>query len=201
MTLQDFVTELKTKSKEIEDLMRRRMPVAAGQMAVSHFKSNFQKSGFVDNGLRPWEKSKRIGKGKAAGNNYKTLLSGRNHLFSSVSYIPGDGVVLVKNDLPYASIHNEGGQVNAHPTVTPKMKKFAWAKYYEALNVSKGTKVPKNITIPEDAARWRRLALTKKPKLNISFIMPKRQFIGESKELDEKLAAKLEQELEKIINN
>ena len=199
MTLQDFVNNLRAKSKEIEDLMRRRMPVIVGQMAVSHFKSNFQKSGFVNNGLQPWEKSKRIGKGKAAGNNYKTLLSGRNHLYSSISYIPGDASVLIKNDVPYASIHNEGGTVNINPTVTPKMRKFAWYQYYNVLGLKKGDKAPQSI--PEDAERWRRLALTKKSKLNIKFVMPKRQFIGESKELNEKIAAKLETELEKIWNS
>jgi len=199
MTLRDFINDIQTKAKEQEDLMRRRMPVIVGQMAVSHFKSNFQKSGFVNNGLQAWQKSKRIGNGKGAGNNYKTLLSGRNHLFSSVSYIPGDASVLIKNDVPYASIHNEGGTVNTHPTVTPKMRKFAWAKYYTALGLKKGDKAPESI--PEDAARWRRLALTKKSKLNIKFEMPKRQFIGESKELNDKINNKLDAELEKIWNS
>jgi len=198
MTLKDFVSELTAKSKETQDLMRRRMPVIVGQLAVSHFKDNFRKSGFVDNGLQPWKKSRRIGQGKGAGSNYKTLLSGRDHLFGSVSYIPSDAAVLIKNDLPYASIHNEGGQVNTHPTVTPKMKKFAWAKYYGALGLKKGEKVPESI--PEDAERWRRLALTKKTKLNIKFEMPKRQFIGESKELNDKICNKLDAELEKIWN-
>ena len=44
--------------------MRRQMPVVAGQVAVSHFKSNFRQGGFVNDGLRKWEKPKRIGKWK-----------------------------------------------------------------------------------------------------------------------------------------
>ena len=165
MTLKELRDLLIAKSNQIEDLTRRQMPVIAGQMAVSHFKSNFRQGGFVDNGLQSWQKSKRIGKGKGAGNNYKTLLSGRNHLYSSINYIPGDGRVTVYNDVEYAAIHNEGGTVQNHPTVTPKMKKFAWAKYYSTLGMKKGDKIPKSI--PEDAARWRALALTKKTKLNI----------------------------------
>ena len=199
MTLKDLKDYLLKQGKQIEALTRTRMPVIAGQMAVSHFKSNFRQGGFVNNGLQPWQKAKRLeGKKKGAANNYKTLTSGRNHLMSSVSYIPADSAVLIKNDVPYASIHNEGGQVNTHPTVTPKMKRFAWAKYYEALG---GKKLAKNVTIPEDAARWRALALTKKTKLNIKYIMPKRQFIGESKELNDKINAKWESEIEKIIHN
>jgi phage gpG-like protein len=200
MTLKEFRDMLHKKGKQLEDLTRRRMPVIVGQMAVSHFKSNFRQGGFVNGGLHPWPKSKRIGKNKSAGSNYKTLLSGRDHLYNSVSYIPGDSAVLIKNDVPYAAIHNEGGEVNVHPTVTPKMKKFAWAKYYEALGVKKGQKVQKNTTIPEDAARWRRLALTKKTKLDIKYTMPKRQFIGESKELNDKINERWEREIGKILD-
>jgi len=196
MTLKDFRDLLLQHSKEIDDLTRRRMPVIAGQLAVSHFKDNFRKSGFVNNGMQSWEKAKRLGTGKSAASNYKTLTSGRNHLMGSVSYIPTDSAVLIKNDVPYAAIHNEGGQVNTQPTITPKMRKFAWAKYYESLN---GQKQGKGITIPQDAARWRALALTKKTKLNIRFMMPKRQFIGESKELNDKINAKWESEISKIL--
>ena len=201
MTLKDLKRYLQLKGDKIEQLIRIQMPVIAGQTAVSHFKSNFRQGGFINDGLQSWPKAKREGKDKSAGSNYKTLLSGRNHLYGSISYIPGDSSVLIKNDVPYASIHNEGGTIQSHPTVTPKMRKFAWAKYYEALKVPKGSKVTKNATIPEDARRWRNLALTKKTKLNIKAVMPKRQFIGESQELTEKLQAKLEQKLEQIINH
>jgi len=55
MTLKDFRDLLQQHGKEIEDLTRRRMPVIAGQLAVSHFKDNFRKSGFVNNGMQSWE--------------------------------------------------------------------------------------------------------------------------------------------------
>ena len=198
MTLKEFRDSLTAKGNQIDELMRRQMPVVVGQMAVSHFKSNFRQGGFMNDGLHPWQKSKRIGKGQGAGSNYKTLLSGRNHLYSSINYIPGDGRVTIQNNVEYAAIHNEGGTIESNPTVTPKMKKFAWAKYYAALN---GQKPNKNTSIPEDAARWRALALTKKTKLNIKAVMPKRQFIGDSKELNEKIQAKLEEKLEKVFNS
>ena len=197
MTLQELRNLLIANSNQIDNLMRRQMPVLAGQMAVSHFKANFRQGGFVNNGLQAWQKSKRIGKAKGAEGSYKTLLSGRNHLYNSTNYIPGDARVTIQNNVEYAAIHNEGGTIESNPTVTPKMKKFAWAKYYEALN---GQKPNKNTPIPEDAQRWRNLALTKKTKLNIRAVMPKRQFIGESKELNDKIQAKLEEKLERILN-
>jgi phage gpG-like protein len=200
MDLKEFRNQIQAMGRKLEDLAHRKMPVIVGQMAVSHFKNNFRQGGFVNNGLNQWKPSQRIGKGKGAGSNYKTLLSGRNHLYSSMHYIPGDAKVTVKNNVEYAAIHNEGGTLDTHPSVTPKMRKFAWAKYYEALGVKRGGKIPKGMSIPEDAARWRGLALTKKSKLNIKVIMPKRQFIGESKELNDKIEARWETEISKIIN-
>ena len=201
MTLKELKEYLEvTKPKEVEKLMRHDMPIHVGSIAKSHFQDNFHKSGFVNNGLHPWKKSKRESNGKGTESEYKTLLSRRNHLFRSINYFPGDGKVTIRNDVEYAQIHNEGGiiNINTHPNVTEKMKKFAWAKYYSTLGLKKGDKIPQSI--PEDAARWRALALTKKPKLNIHIKvnMPKRQFIGESKELDEKIINKLEEELVKI---
>jgi len=195
MTLKELLNYIRTKSEATENLMRRRMPVIAGQAAKSHFQDNFRKSGFVDNGLKPWKPAKRLSNpGKGAAGNYKTLTSGRNHLFGSVKYIPGDAAVTIRNDVEYAAIHNEGGTID----VTPKMKKFGWWQYYIALGLKKGEKAPKSI--PEDAERWRRLALTKKSRLNIKIDMPKRQFIGESKELNDKITGRLDRELEKIWN-
>ena len=69
------------------------------------------------------------------GRNYGTLLSGRNHLFSSVKYMPGEYRVRVANELVYAPVNNWGGEV--HPTVTPQMRRFAWAKYYQASGKAK----------------------------------------------------------------
>jgi phage gpG-like protein len=195
--IEQLSTFIRQKGRQLDDLMKRRMPVYAGNIAVNHYKENFRKSGYVDAGLRPWTPSKRIGVAKGAEGKYPTLMSKRKHLFSSLTYIPGDYAVIIRNPVEYASIHNEGGIVETHPKVTPKMRKFAWAKYYTALSLRPKESPPE--TIPEDAARWRRLALTKKTRLDIRFTMPKRQFMGESRELTGKIITKLETEVEKIL--
>jgi phage gpG-like protein len=46
--------------------------------------------------------------------------------------------VIIGTDVPYAQIHNEGGI--SHPVVSKKMKKFAWAMYYQNAKVMKKTK-------------------------------------------------------------
>jgi phage gpG-like protein len=114
---------------------------------------------------------------------------------NSIYYVAGDYAAVVRNPVEYAAIHNEGGVVQ--PTVTPKMRKFAWAKFYTAAGLTKGEKIP--ASVPEEAARWRALALTKKTKLNIT--MPRRQFIGVSRELEDKISASLEAELLRLFEN
>ena len=58
------------------------------------------------------------------------------------------------------------------------MRKWAWRRYYE-----EGGKESK------EAEKWKGLALTRKKTLTIDIKMPRRQFIGESKELREKIDA------------
>ena len=142
------------KKREVSDLMRRKMPVFAGRIGVNYVQDNFRKGGFVNDGLQPWKKSNReLHGGKSASENYKTLHSQRDHLYGSTKYIPGDAKVTIINDVHYAGIHNWGGTVS--PTVTPKMRKFAWAKYYAA----GGGK--KDQPVGPDANFWKGLALTK----------------------------------------
>lgn len=194
MDIKDYVELIKSQRKEIDLLMRWQLPVKIGRMAKDHFQENFRKGGFVNNGLQQWPKTKRQLSGtSSAAAQYGPLLSGRNHLFSSMKYTPSDYRVKVANEVPYAAIHNEGGTVN--PTVTPEMRRFAWAMFYKASGKKKG-KRGSMISNP-DAERWKALALTKKSKLTVK--IPKRQFLGESAELRKSINDKIEKELSKIL--
>lgn len=206
MDIKEFAELIKNKRKELDTLMRSRMPVIAGRMAKDHFQENFRQGGFVNNGLRPWPEARRLSSGgSGAASRYGTLLSGRNHLFSSIKYIPGDYRVRVANEVSYASAHNWGETV--HPTVTDRMRRFAWAKFYEASGKKKkaatGREKGKKRGVSEtdgntQAQFWKRLALTKKKKLDVR--MPQRQFLGESKELTEKIEERKEKEIRGILN-
>ena len=200
MDIKQFSRWMLSKKKELEDLRRRKMPVIVGAMAQSHYKDNFRKGGFVNNGLNKWKPPKRLSSGsKSAGSNYPTLTSGRNHLMNSIKYVPGDARVKIVDNVDHASIHNEGGTINSNPEVTPKMRKFAWAQYYAAGGGKKGAD-SKPLPLTDDAERWKRLALTKKKKLKIKITMPKRQFIGESEELNKKISDKWDEEIGKILD-
>lgn len=194
MDIKDYIELIKSQRKEIDQLMRRQLPVKIGRMAKDHFQENFRKGGFVNNGLQQWPKTKRQLSGtSSAAAQYGPLLSGRNHLFSSMKYTPSDYRVKVANEVPYAAIHNEGGIVN--PTVTPEMRRFAWAMFYKSSGKKKGKRG--SILSNPDAERWKALALTKKSKLTVK--IPKRQFLGESAELRKSINDKIEKELSKIL--
>ena len=207
MNVNEFLNLLKAKAAELNDLSRRKLPVLVGRTAKDHFQENFRQGGFTDGGLHPWQEAQRRKKGgKRASNQYGTLLSGRNHLFSSIKYIPGDSSVTVTNDVEYAALHNNGGQITTHPQVTPKMRRFAWAQYYRAAGITKrmkaGGKKRKAIeeNLPEEALKWKRLALTTKETLDVKATIPKRRFIGESRELSRKIENLIETNITDILN-
>ena len=201
MDINEFVEQLKRKSAELNEFRHRKMPIMVGRMAKDHFQDNFRQGGFVNGGLHPWQEAERRKKGgKSAASKKGTLLSSRNHLFNSIKYIPGDACVRVTNNVEYAALHNNGGTIS--PTVTPKMRGFAWAQYFEAAGITKGMKPEKRKAIeeslPEDTLKWKRLALTKKKKLSVR--MPQRQFMGDSQELDEKVKGLIDQKVTEILN-
>ena len=74
--------------------------------------------------------------------------------------------VEITADMTYAEIHNEGGEI----IVTQKMKKFFWAKFYEAQG--------------QDASFWRGMALK---KIGEKIIIPQREFMAETPELQDLL--------------
>ena len=198
MTDQEFIRLLQTRATEINRLVNRVLPIKVGALAKAHFRENFRLSGFMNGGLRAWPVTRRQQTGgKSAAANYGPLLSRRNHLFGSIGYKPGPGYVVIGTSLPYAAIHNDGGTVS--PTVTLKMRKFAWAMYYRSLGSkgSKGSKGRKGATVPAEAERWKALALTRKQKLNIT--IPKRQFIGDSQELNAAINRKIGEEMDKLF--
>lgn len=189
MTDDQFLVLLRSRQQQLQQLFQRKLPIIVGVMAKSHFQDNFRLGGFVNNGLQQWTPAKRtLSGGSSAADNYGTLLSSRNHLFSSIYYRPGSGFVTIGTSVPYARLHNFGGTI--HPSVTPRMRSFAWAMYYR-----NGGGKGKNA--PPDAEKWKALALTRKQKLNIR--IPQRQFIGDSQELSLAIGHKIKSELANLF--
>lgn len=182
---------------DIEREVRDRLPRKVGIVAVNHFKQNFRDAGWRDDGLHPWKTTRRQREGGPDAK-YTPLTSRRDHLMRSIQYSSQPGQVTVTNPVPYAAIHNNGGTLNTHPSVTKRMRRFAWAKVYALAGVKGKGKLPKQL--PAAAAKWRALALTKKSKLSITARIPQRQFMGDSRELKQKINTIINDSVKRIEN-
>ena len=198
MTDKEFIEHLKRLQPELERLISRTLPVKIGAKAKSLFQENFRKGGFQDGGLHAWQVTRRQLLGKGADAQRGPLLSSRQILYKSIAYTPERGAVTIYSNVKYAAIHNTGGTIVTHPRITPKMRRFAWAKYYEAgggKSAGKGQKSRET----GDAAMWKAMALTKKSTLTIKSKIPKRQFIGSSADLNSAVEQIINTEVGNII--
>lgn len=171
--------ELSAKIKTDMSRILASSPRAIGRIAINFMEDNFEKGGFQksENELEKWEPRKRddgSGRGILIGKQ-----SGR--LMKSGTIFRADHKAVVvgvpDNIAEYGKAHNEGA--NVEPAVTDKMRKFAWFKYRYSDGKGENWK-------PAGKDKfWMHLALTKKKKLKIK--LPKRQFLGNSGELNRRI--------------
>ena len=138
---------------------------------ADEFDRNFERKAFFDEKWQHTKLHNRIG----------SLMIRRGNLRNSINAeVQGDKIVF-SSSLPYASIHNEGGEL----TITTKMKKYFWAKHIEAKNT-------KNII---EAEQFKAMAL--KP-IGSKIIIPKRQFIGNHPKVKEAVERAVNANLEEL---
>lgn len=191
MTPQEFQKLFESRLKQLKKYAAQDLPRIMGKIAVDEFRENFHRGGYQDDEFTAWKPSKRIGQGKSAAAAYGTLLSSRVELLNSIRFATKPGGVVVSSGKPYSRIHNEGGTINQNIQVTPKMRKFAWAKYYEANGGEAG----------DNGKQWKGLALTKKQTINRTFVMPKRQFMGPSAHVKKLIYERMIKDFKRIIFN
>ncbi|WP_370859527.1 phage virion morphogenesis protein [Phocaeicola plebeius] len=204
MNTSDFKKILKLLEQDLQKTISDTLPRKAGVLAVNHTRQNFRDGGFRDGGLQPWKPTRRQQSGsKKASDRYGPLLSSRKRLMGATYDVPMKGKVIVRNTVEYAAIHNEGGTVSTHPRITPKLRKMAWARYFKAAGIRRGTssktRKKKDASAPPEARMWKAIALSKKSRLNVTAQIPQRRFLGQSKELTEKLQEEAEKELLKVM--
>lgn len=161
--------------------------------AKKFFKESFVKGGFTDRSFIPW-------KSRISPLGGKKILIGKGNsenLMQSIRTLERTRTrVRTGTDLVYGGIHNEGGTI----TVTPAMKKYWWAQYYEFAGSVKKRKNGKtsqakgNLLTNAKAEYCRNMALM---KVGSKIRIPKRQYIGESKSLMDLLDAWLREEIHK----
>ncbi len=138
---------------------------------ADEFDRNFERKAFFDEKWQHTKLHNRIG----------SLMIRRGNLRNSINADIQGNKIIFSSSLPYASIHNEGGEL----TVTTKMKKYFWAKHIEAKNT-------KNII---EAEQFKAMAL--KP-IGSKIIIPKRQFIGNHPKVKEAVERAVNANLEEL---
>lgn len=159
MNAEEIRVSIENVESEIKKQIMDDMPRLIGNAAVSMVNQNFRDAGWRDGGLKPWKKTKRqMGKGK--GSQYLPLHSSREHLSRSTQYKKtGPGEVTISNPVPYASVHNDGFEDNVNVKAHKR-------------TISKGKNKGNKYSVRAFSRRMH---------------IPQRQFMGESRELNEKI--------------
>lgn len=137
------------------------------------FDRNFERKAFFD---KPWPASKFPNHKGSMMNRTGTLRRGMR------SEIRNDAIHYINTEA-YAGIQNEGGKI----TVTAKMKRYFWARYYETTGAvtktkSGGTSASRqNVRLSQEAIWWKNMALM---KVGSKITIPPRRFIGAHPKVD-----------------
>lgn len=128
-----------------------------------------------------------------------TILVDTGTLRRSVKSRTTDDSITFYTDLPYAAIHNDGGEI----VVTEKMKRFFWHKYYEATG-SFGRKKngerrndKRTRQLSTEADFWRFMALK---RAGTTIRIPKRRFLGTGPEVERIVREIIEDNLSEYFN-
>ena len=149
------------------------------------FDRNFERQGFFN---EAWQR--RSSPTRPGG----SILIDTGKLRQSISSRSTDSSITFFSDLPYASIHNDGGEIE----VTARMKRYFWHKYYAATG-SFGRKKngerrgdKRTVQLSTEAEFWKHLALMKEGR---SIRIPRRRFLGASPEVEQAVKDIIEENL------
>ena len=157
---------------------------------TDEFDQNFERQAFFS---EAWQRRKSPARDKG-----RAILTDTGQLRRSIKSRTTDNSVIFYTDLPYAAIHNDGGEI----VVTQRMKRFFWHKYYEATG-SFGRKKdgsPRNdkrtIQLSSEADFWKFLALK---KAGTTIRIPRRRFLGTSPEVEQAVRRIIEENITDYI--
>lgn len=155
------------------------------------FDENFERQAFF---TQAWERRKSPT--RRGGH----ILVDSGDLRRSIKSRTTENSITFYSELPYASIHNEGGEI----VVTKRMKRFFWHKYYSATG-SFGRKKngdlrndKRNRQFGDEADFWKAMALM---KVGSTIKIPKRQFLGKSPEVEAAVREIIEENLNEYVEH
>ncbi|MCQ2351279.1 MAG: phage virion morphogenesis protein [Paludibacteraceae bacterium] len=169
----------------MNDLLRKILTDIKVELS-DEFDRNFERKAFFN---KKWKDRRYKGKG--------TLLVATGKLRRSIRASVGENSVTWSSSEPYATIHNEGGEI----TVTRKMKSYFWAKYYEATgrirHNKNGAMSKSSLKANAEAEFYKYMALM---KVGSKITIPERRFIGDAPEVRTCVEKVFKENLKDIIS-
>ena len=178
--------------RDAERDIRRLLRVLLTDIGVElgeEFDRNFERQGFFSHAWQRHRSPLRQG---------KSILVDTSALRRSIHRKVSNGTLTFASELPYAAIHNEGGDIR----VTMRMKRYFWAKYREVTGAfgrrKDGSKRQdkRNARLSTEAEFYRAMALQKEGK---KIHIPKRQFLGNAPEVEKIVREVIEQGLDEFL--
>ncbi|GAB6121671.1 phage virion morphogenesis protein [Dysgonomonas termitidis] len=156
----------------------RAIPARVAVLAVNFSKERFIKKNWIDRSVEGWPKTKKK-KGSTL------VASGRlKQSIRKVSVTPSR--VVIGTNVPYARIHNEGGEISG----TERVRSFVRKSHRRRSHTRKGKRI-KATTVKE----YRVKSFSR--EYHRKFI--RRQFIGQSQELGNRISKLIQSEIDKAI--
>lgn len=155
------------------------------------FDRNFSRQGFFG---EKWARRK-----SPSARADRAVLTDTGALRRSIGSRISGNTITFFSDLPYAGIHNEGGEIR----VTARMRRFFWAKYYAARGSfgyrknGERRRDKRNVQLTAEAEFWRAMALK---KVGDVVRMPRRQFLGTHPRLEQAVREIIEENLDRYFS-
>lgn len=179
----------KTMDKDVKVVVARILKDIQVDMA-DEFDKNFERQAFFSEAWARRKSPLRPG---------DSILIDTGELRRSISSRTTENSITFYTTLPYAAIHNDGGEI----VVTRKMKRFFWAKYYEATGSfgrkknGEKRKDKRTTRLTGEAEFWKLMALKKEGS---TITIPRRRFLGTSPEVEKAVREIVEENLTEYFN-
>ena len=165
--------------KAFEALKRNDIPLLVGKLAQNHFIEGFAKGGHqTDASEMGWEERQSKDRSDKRNEGNRAILVKSGHLRRSISLLEYkfDRIIIGTRGIKYAEIHNEGGTVR----IPERQHKLS---FNSSGRFSRQRK-----------AAYQQMVTMK----GHSFRMPKREYIGKSMKLDEKIISLLNKKIDEV---
>jgi phage gpG-like protein len=166
--------------KAFNALRQNDLPLLVGKLAQNHFLEGFVKGGHqTDASESGWkERTTKDRSDKRNPDKQRAILVKSGHLRRSLALLEYkfDRIVIGTRGIKYAEIHNEGGEVRI-------------PEHQHILSFGK-----KGFVRPKKASYQQKTSIK-----SHSFEMPKREFLGKSKKLDNKIISLLKNKIDNVF--